>query len=60
MTNPGTHGVWYILSTVLAALGCVYIIYYPIKIALLIRNGDLKDKEFRKQYGGLWIEYKEK
>ncbi len=48
------------MSTVLAGCGCVYIIYYPIRIALLIRNGDLRDRKFIKKYGGIWIEYKEK
>ncbi len=60
MTNPGTHGAWYILSTVLAGLGCVYVIYYPIKLARLIKNGDLRDEKFIKKYSGIWIEYKEK
>jgi hypothetical protein len=60
MTNPGYHGVWYVLSTILAAVGCIYVIYYPIKIAMLIRNVDLRDEKAIKKYGGIWIEYKEK
>jgi hypothetical protein len=59
MTNPGFHGFWYILSTILGALGSVYVLYYPIYIALLIKNGDLNDPKFKKKYEGIWDEYKE-
>ena len=29
------------MSTVLAGLGLAYVIYFPIRIAVLIKNGDL-------------------
>ena len=49
----------YSVSTVLAGLGFIYVLYFPIRIAYLIKNGDLQDKAFRSKYGGLYEVYKE-
>jgi hypothetical protein len=43
----------------LAVLGLVYVIYFPIRVARLIWNGDLSKPEFKKKYGGIYEVYKE-
>ncbi len=34
-------------------------VYFPIRVARLIWNGDLSKAEFKKKYGGIYEVYKE-
>lgn len=43
----------------MAIISSVYVVWYPIRIALLIRGGNLKSKAYYKKFGGIWDEYKE-
>ena len=47
----------------MALLSVIYIIYFPIRIALILKHGmknrKLNDKEFRKKYCGIYEAYKE-
>ena len=59
LTSPSFTSTPYTLSTVLSIIGLLYVIYFPIKIYLLIKNGNLKDKQFQQKYGGIYEVYKE-
>lgn len=59
LTNLSFDNWYYSLSSVLAILSALYCVYYPIRIALVIRRGNLKSKAYYKKFGGIWDEYKE-
>ena len=40
-------------------MALIYVFYFPVKILLLVKSGNLKDKAFRERYGGVYEAYKE-
>lgn len=59
ITNLTFDNWYYSLSSILAIISAAYCAWYPIRIALIIRRGNLKSKAYYKRYGGIWDEYKE-
>ena len=44
----------------MALLSFGYVVYHPIRVYLLVKNGDLEDEEFKRKYGGVYEVYKER